>query len=347
MGSEKGDRYFDPDETWKGLAVVITNFLSGSHIREGGEKDHENMIKSFEQLGFKVIGHKDVTTTMLTKLLEEYSKKTDLNCFAFAISSHGFEMEKKEDENAKKEKNEKEKQKTKTKHHAIQMFDGKFVFTHDILDCFSDTNCPGLRNKPKIFFIQACRIPDSKATADQWKAEIGLEKGCSPPKAAKYNPAEHNPVKPNPVKPAPQTTIEMEADSYLPDATKTKDPSVEDKDKIDPPKAHITNPPAPVEITLVPCYNDMLIMFPCPEGYYAFRNRHDGSYMLTLFSEVVDAWCTKYESADLMDMLKDVTLKMSEKSFYGPKEYKTVPSVVHKLRKDVIFKAKFSSRLAF
>lgn len=82
-------------------------------------------------------------------------------------------------------------------------------------------------------------------------------------------------------------------------------------------------------------------------GYYAFRNRHDGSYMLTLFSEVVDAWCTKYESADLMDMLKDVTLKMSEKSFYGPKEYKTVPSVVHKLRKDVIFKAKVGSRLAF
>lgn len=82
------------------------------------------------------------------------SKKTDLSCFAFAISSHGFEMEKKEDENAKQEKKEKKKQKTKTKHHAIQMFDGKFVFTHDILDCFSDRKCPGLRNKPKIFLIQ-------------------------------------------------------------------------------------------------------------------------------------------------------------------------------------------------
>lgn len=82
------------------------------------------------------------------------SKKTDLSCFAFSISSHGFEMEKKEDENAKQEKKEKKKQKTKTKHHAIQMFDGKFVFTHDILDCFSDAKCPGLRNKPKIFLIQ-------------------------------------------------------------------------------------------------------------------------------------------------------------------------------------------------
>lgn len=54
-----------------GRSDYLSNFLSGSHIREGGEKDHENMIKSFEQLGFKVIGHKDVTTTMLTKLLEE------------------------------------------------------------------------------------------------------------------------------------------------------------------------------------------------------------------------------------------------------------------------------------
>lgn len=38
-----------------------------------------------------------------------------------------------------------------------------------------------------------------------------------------------------------------------------------------------------------------------------------------------------------MDMLKDVTYKMSENSYFGPKEYKIVPSIVHKLRKDVIF----------
>lgn len=59
--------------------------------------------------------------------------------------------------------------------------------------------------------------------------------------------------------------------------------------------------------------------------------------MLKLFSESVDAWRKKYGSANLMDMLKDVTYKMSENSYFGPKEYKIVPSIVHKLRKDVIF----------
>lgn len=59
--------------------------------------------------------------------------------------------------------------------------------------------------------------------------------------------------------------------------------------------------------------------------------------MLKLFSESVVAWRTEYRSANLMDMLKDVTYKMSENSYFGPKEYKIVPSIVHKLRKDVIF----------
>lgn len=59
--------------------------------------------------------------------------------------------------------------------------------------------------------------------------------------------------------------------------------------------------------------------------------------MLKLFSESVDAWYTKYGSANLMDILKDVTYNMSEKNFFGYKEYKVVPSIVHKLRKDIIF----------
>lgn len=49
------------------------------------------------------------------------------------------------------------------------------------------------------------------------RAGVGFETGCSPPKVAKCNPAE-----PNPVKPDAQTAIEMEVDSYLPDATKTE-----------------------------------------------------------------------------------------------------------------------------
>lgn len=48
MGLEKGDRYFDLDEIWKGLVVVIINFLSGLCIRKGVENDYKNMKKLFE-----------------------------------------------------------------------------------------------------------------------------------------------------------------------------------------------------------------------------------------------------------------------------------------------------------
>lgn len=61
--------------------------------------------------------------------------------------------------------------------------------------------------------------------------------------------------------------------------------------------------------------------------------------MFRLFSELVGAWYTKSGPAfvNLMDMLRDVTDKMSEKTHLGSKEYRTVPCIVHKLRKDVIF----------
>lgn len=71
--------------------------------------------------------------------------------------------------------------------------------------------------------------------------------------------------------------------------------------------------------------------------HYAVRRKIGGSYMLRLLSESVGGSYTKSGSANLMDMLRDVMYQMSEMTFHGSKEYKTVPCIVHKLRKDVIF----------
>ena len=72
------------------------------------------------------------------------SKSEDLgkySCFAFGISSHGIEV--KERENKKF-----------VSHHAVQMFDGDYFYTKDIIEHFRDMKCKALRNKPKMFFIQ-------------------------------------------------------------------------------------------------------------------------------------------------------------------------------------------------
>lgn len=72
--------------------------------------------------------------------------------------------------------------------------------------------------------------------------------------------------------------------------------------------------------------------------YYAFRNAQGGSHMLRLFSESVDAWHKKSDPTNLMEMLRDVTYNMSQMEFsYGLKKYKTLPNIVHELKKDVIF----------
>jgi hypothetical protein len=41
--------------------------------------------------------------------------------------------------------------------HALVCADDQLIFTSTILDMFNDTNCPTLKGKPKIFYIQACR----------------------------------------------------------------------------------------------------------------------------------------------------------------------------------------------
>ena len=78
---------------------------------------------------------KNIFTDSKSEDLEKY------NCFAFGISSHGFEVKKKEN-------------KKFVSHHAVQMFDDGDMYTKDIIEYFRDRKCKALRNKPKMFFIQ-------------------------------------------------------------------------------------------------------------------------------------------------------------------------------------------------
>lgn len=67
---------------------------------------------------------------------------TSYDCFVFAISSHGMELV------------QKDKQGNTVHQHAVEMFDGTYIYTKSILDFFSDRKCKALKGKPKLFFIQ-------------------------------------------------------------------------------------------------------------------------------------------------------------------------------------------------
>nr|XP_022294681.1 uncharacterized protein LOC111104827 isoform X2 [Crassostrea virginica] len=167
MDSVEGIYRFDPDREHQGLAVVIVNFTTGGEKRDGAELDLNYMKETFERLGFIVECHRDKTKPEMEKLLNDYSKREDLkkySCFAIGISSHGVERT----ENA-------------ISYHAIEMFDHGYLYTKDVIDYFSERKCAALRNKPKLFFIQACRIPESKASKQERDVGIGFDAGSKAP----------------------------------------------------------------------------------------------------------------------------------------------------------------------
>nr|XP_034331080.1 uncharacterized protein LOC105339898 isoform X3 [Crassostrea gigas] len=511
MDADKDTYQFHPERTHQGLALVIANFTEGEDRRGGADSDLKYMKKTFKRLGFKVDCHKNVTKSDLVSLLNGCSQHmlTSYDCFVFAISSHGMEFV------------QKDKMGNSVQQHVIKMFDGEYIYTKDILDYFTDRKCKALKNKPKLFFIQACRIPETKSTHDQYDAGVGFDSGISThnkkggqdqrttrdktdfggssggtetdsdeesdvsdtdveedesslsdsdiePTAKgqgvcywqklekrqteilkklkkmekgqteilkKLKRVENGQTKilkrqkrmenkvwhlgreymvaanqnkesnalaaanQNEEEPSPQTTTNQnEEPSPRTTANQNKEPSpqttanqnkepclqaggngdsnshsaadenenasgvtadLEDDidpakrrrlyplesggsgDDIDPARGRKIYPPAPLEFTLVPCHNDMLIMFASPQGHYAFRNKTDGSYMLQLLYKCVEKYYANgglaQNQTNFLDVLRDVTTQMSEMKFMGSKEYTIVPCIVHKLRKDVIF----------
>ncbi|CAL8346704.1 unnamed protein product [Merluccius merluccius] len=142
-----------------GLCVIINNeyFQNGTR-RTGTEKDSENLAAVFTWLGFLVLMCKDQTksgmaqvmkhlaalkdlTTLQQYKLEEWSdgKFTPLSAlprhgdaFVCCVLSHGDRG-------------------------AVTGVDGERLPIEDITSAFDGQHCPGLLQKPKVFFIQACQ----------------------------------------------------------------------------------------------------------------------------------------------------------------------------------------------
>ncbi|XP_048765196.2 uncharacterized protein LOC125673006 isoform X2 [Ostrea edulis] len=438
VDSEEYTYKFEDKRRYQGLALVIANFTKGPHKRNGAEQDLKYMKKTFKRLGFKVFYEENVTTPEFLSLLNHYSKSDTLknyDCFAFAISSHGLEREER-------------KGGSLVHHHVIQMFDDEFIDTSQILDYFSPKKCKIMKGKPKLFFLQACRIPESKASKDHLDAGIGFDHGSrthphhggrelekevsegdvsdtdveddpdlvieKPPSSTTlggqdtgdtlevldqrqteiitnlkrlqnqtwqlgrvYTATGTNQIKEsnyqaNQIKESKYQATEGEDEQKIPlqESKKTANESgrmegvglhlpTESRgsgDELDPPRGVRLDQRAALNITVVPCHNDMLIMFASPQGLYAIRSKDHGSYMLKILYESVERYYghgkLRNNKTNFLEVLRDVTAKMSAKTFFGSKEYTIVPCIVHQLSKDIVFRqgqmmvdSKFSLKL--
>lgn len=130
------------------MLIIINEFFDIQDTRDGARCDLRNMRAIARKFGFRILNHKNdkdltkqETMYWLNRAQETDHSKCD--CFAFVISTHGYEK-KNADAGGRED-------------HALVCADEETIFTSTITDKFNDDNCPTLMNKPKFFFIQACR----------------------------------------------------------------------------------------------------------------------------------------------------------------------------------------------
>ncbi|XP_051574174.1 caspase-2-like isoform X1 [Myxocyprinus asiaticus] len=134
----------------RGLALVLSNVRFDSantdlDIRRGGEVDEEVLRRLFTELDFTVSLHKDLTAEAMRRCLEQFAQRqehAEYDCCAVCFLTHGVEG-------------------------SIYGTDGQLLELDWVFEVFDNARCPLLQNKPKMFFIQACRGEEMDNGVDQ------------------------------------------------------------------------------------------------------------------------------------------------------------------------------------
>ncbi|XP_034074841.1 caspase-2 isoform X2 [Gymnodraco acuticeps] len=145
----------------RGLALVISNVTFDPcaapdlDTRKGGEVDDDVLRKVFTELDYKVTVHRDLTAQDMRTCIESFTRRPDHHSgdsSVVCLLSHGVEG-------------------------AIYGTDGQLLQLDWVFESFDNAHCPLLQNKPKMFFIQACRGEEMDCGVEQIDGPI---RTCSP-----------------------------------------------------------------------------------------------------------------------------------------------------------------------
>ncbi|NXT55733.1 CASP9 protein, partial [Pluvianellus socialis] len=127
-----------------GWCLILNNvdFSSDSNLltRKGSDVDCKKLENRFKALRFKVLIQQNLKAQEMVSELQKLAQQdhSALDCCIVVILSHGRQM----------------------RHNqipgAIYGTDGNLIPIEMIVNYFNGSNCPKLRGKPKLFFIQAC-----------------------------------------------------------------------------------------------------------------------------------------------------------------------------------------------
>ncbi|XP_052791312.1 caspase-3-like [Mya arenaria] len=133
----------------RGLMVIVNNeHFKGHSPRPGSGVDVASLQKTFSSLGFNVNTYHNQTQEQMMKIFKKASRSdhSQADCFACAILSHGDQVhvidKKIPDQHVRED---------------VVYGTDQIILTRDIVGLFTDQKCPTLTNKPRLFFMQACR----------------------------------------------------------------------------------------------------------------------------------------------------------------------------------------------
>lgn len=159
-----------------GFCVIINNVEFEYNIlrpRLGSDADATRLSDVFSDLDYKVMIKRNLTSVEIRKLFQQISTSPDLehhDSLVVIVLSHGETEE-------------------------FYGTDNQLVNIRVMLSYFNNRECPALKGKPKMFFIQACRgrdmdygcIPEQQLDAASFEEAIlakGPQTACIEPMAA-------------------------------------------------------------------------------------------------------------------------------------------------------------------
>ena len=123
----------------RGICLIINNISFQSPLlrRDGALVDERRLLALFQHLNFDVHVKQDLTMDCIRSTAREFAAKdhSQFDTFVFFVLSHGGSND------------------------VICGVDGGTISVAELMCFFKPTECPTLQNKPKLFFVQACRGP--------------------------------------------------------------------------------------------------------------------------------------------------------------------------------------------
>lgn len=142
---EKGREIYEVKDksVRKRLALLINNidFDEKSMTRRGADKDEENMEWLLKELDYQVVKYKNLSAKDMEKAVMDFARRQEhahSDSTFVVLMSHG------------------KRDAILGVHYTASNPSDTFPVDH-IYRCLNTENCPGLRDKPKVILIQACR----------------------------------------------------------------------------------------------------------------------------------------------------------------------------------------------